>query len=344
MNIILIPAYEPQDRLISLIEEIKTFWNSYIVVVNDGSNSSYNHIFDAIKTNQVHILTHLKNKGKGAAIKTGIKYIKDSFKEIDFVITCDADGQHLPSDIEKISKITNDYPNHLILGIRNELLNHVPIKSKLGNLFSSFFFFLNTKKRCPDTQTGLRAIPSCLFDDALSIEDNRFDYEMTFLMGVAKSKTPMHYVDIETIYLDQNKSSHFRPIRDSILVYKQPLKFTTIAITSAVIDIGIFSLLIFIFKGSILEIVAYATIIARLISGGYNFLLNRFWSFKSKSHIKKDFVYYGVLYVFQLLMSILFVTILSYIFSTYTLNKLVVDSILFIISYYIQKHFVFNRK
>lgn len=344
MNIILIPAYEPHERLISLIEEIKSFWHSYIVVVNDGSHSSYNHIFDAIKTNQVHVLTHLKNKGKGAALKTGIKYIRESFIDVDNIITCDADGQHLPSDIEKISNTTKDYPNYLILGTRSKLLDHVPLKSKLGNLFSSFFFFLNTKKRCPDTQTGLRVIPSCLFDDALSIQDNRFDYEMTFLMNVAKSKIPLHYVDIETIYLDQNKSSHFRPIRDSILVYKQPLKFTTIAITSAVIDLGIFTLLIFVFKGSILEIIAYATIIARLISGGYNFLLNRFWSFKSKSHIKKDFMHYGILYVFQLLTSIAFVTILSYIFSTYTFNKLVVDSILFIISYYIQKHWVFNSK
>lgn len=343
MNIILIPAYEPHESLVDLIHEIQVFHKSPIIIVDDGSGAAYAPIFESIKSSNLTVLKHASNLGKGAALKTGIKFIKEQYAEIDHILTCDADGQHLPKDIERMLKSVDDYPHHVILGTRNFHKDKMPLRSKIGNQFSSFFFYMNTGKTCKDTQTGLRAIPKKLFDYALSIEDNRFDFEMAFLTGIAKASFPMHSIPIETVYLDHNKASHFRPIKDSILIYKQPLKFTTIALTSALIDVGLFSLLVFLFQGTILEIIAYATIIARLTSGGYNFMMNRIWSFKSQSHIKKDAVRYGILYVTQLLFSILFVTLISYLFKTYTMNKLIVDSLLFIISYYIQKHWVFKK-
>ncbi|PKK94304.1 MAG: family 2 glycosyl transferase [Tenericutes bacterium HGW-Tenericutes-6] len=343
MHIILIPAYEPHERLISLIKDIQKYHNYPIIVINDGSNASYDHIFDSIKNDQVHVLKHTTNMGKGHAIKTGLKYIKEQFTDVTHILTCDADGQHAPKDIFHMLESINVYPNHLILGTRDYHDKNMPFKSKLGNQFSSFFFYLNTGKRCHDTQTGLRVIPSDLFSLALSIKDDRFDYEMTFLTSVARASYPIIGIDIDTIYLDHNKASHFRPIRDSMLVYKEPLKFTTIAITSAMIDIGLFTLLIFIFQGTILEIVSYATITARIISGGYNFLLNRIWSFQSKSHVKKDAFRYIILYLSQLALSILFVTLLSYVLKNLTINKMMVDSLLFIMSYYIQKHWVFKK-
>jgi glycosyltransferase involved in cell wall biosynthesis len=344
MHIILIPAYEPHESLVSLLHDIQTFHHFPIIVVDDGSDTSYQPIFNAIQSNDVILIRHKKNMGKGAAIKTGITYIKEHYGKTEHILTCDADGQHLPKDIHSMLETIENYPQHVILGTRDAHMNKMPLRSKIGNQFSSFFFFLNTGKKCKDTQTGLRVIPSIVFDYALSIKDNRFDYEMAFLTGIAKSLIPMHSIPIETVYLDHNKASHFRPIRDSLLIYKQPLKFTTIALSSALIDLGLFTLLVFFFQGTVLEIVAYATIIARLTSGGYNFLLNRIWSFRSQSHIKKDALRYGILYVIQLLLSIMFVTLLSYLFTSLTLTKLLVDSLLFIISYYIQKHWVFKQK
>ncbi|TNF08947.1 MAG: glycosyltransferase [Bacillota bacterium] len=344
MNIIIIPAYEPTLSLISLIKDLKAYPIGPIIVIDDGSGSLYREIFETAGNLDCIVVTHETNLGKGAAIKSGIQEAQKRFKDINAYITCDSDGQHLPQDIFNIYEKSIEYPNHFILGVRKHRQKGIPLKSKLGNIFSSFYFRLSTGVSCPDTQTGLRAIPVLLTEDALGIKENRYDYEMVFLTKQAKSGFPMYYVDIDTIYIENNRASHFKPIKDSILIYKQPIRFTLASISSAVIDIGIFTLLILILKGTLLESVAIASITARLISGYYNFLMNRLWSFNNRENIKSQLIKYGILYVIQLLSSIFLVTFLAHIFSFITYVKLVVDGTLFVISYFIQKHWVFRKK
>jgi glycosyltransferase involved in cell wall biosynthesis len=344
MNIILIPAYEPASSLINLIKDLQTYPIGPIIVIDDGSGEKFQDIFnDAEKLNCI-IVKHEVNKGKGAAIKSGITEAQQRFENIHAYITCDADGQHLPKDIFRIFETSKEYPNHFILGVRKHRQKGIPLKSKIGNAFSAFYFRFTTGVKCPDTQTGLRAIPVSLTDDALNISENRYDYEMVFLTKQAKSRFPMKFIDIDTVYIENNRASHFKPIKDSILIYKQPIRFTLASISSAIIDIGIFTLLILILKGTLLESVAIASVTARLISGYYNFLMNRLWSFNNRENIKSQLLKYGTLYVMQLLSSIILVTLLAHIFRFITYVKLVVDGTLFVISYFIQKHWVFRKK
>lgn len=342
MNIIIIPAYNPNERLVNLIEALVNLSKDPIIIVNDGSLETSLKYFNQAKQFGCNIVNHKENKGKGAAIKTGIQYANENFFNFSGYITCDADGQHLPKDILKVSMTLEDNPEMLILGHRNFKSKNVPFKSKVGNYISAKYFYINTKTKCTDTQTGLRGIPYYLTDEMLRIQENRYDYEMMFLMNVAKLGIKFLEVDITTVYLDNNSESHFRPVIDSIRIYKKPLKFALTSFSSALLDLFVFTILIAIPNNKVAIVILIATISARIISGIYNFLLNRIWSFNSKSPIKKQFYKYLILYISQLVLSILIVSILSIIPIHLTVIKAVVDSTLFIGSYFIQKNWVFK--
>lgn len=344
MNIIIIPAYNPDEKLVKLIKNLKQLSIDPIIIVNDGSNEKSLEYFDQAKKLNCEIVTHDKNKGKGAAIKSGIRYANENYFNFTGYVTCDADGQHLPTDILKVSMALEDNPEMLVLGHRDFKKKQVPFKSRLGNRFSAKYFYLNTNVKCTDTQTGLRGIPYFLTDDALSIPENRYDYEMTFLMNIAKAGVKLKEVNIETVYLDHNSSSQFRPVIDSIRIYKKPIKFALCSLSSAFLDLLVFTILTSILNDSIAIVVLIATVTARVVSGIYNFLLNRSWSFKSKSPIQKQFYKYLLLYLLQLSLSIILVTFLSIIPIHLTIIKAVVDSILFVGSYFIQKNWVFKKE
>ena len=89
---ILIPAFNPNQNILDLVLDLSYFkWNE-IIVVNDGSSKESQIFFDNLnKIENVHILIHPSNQGKGAALKTGINYLNSKFSELDGLITVDAD-------------------------------------------------------------------------------------------------------------------------------------------------------------------------------------------------------------------------------------------------------------
>ena len=342
-NIILIPAYNPDDKLISIIDEL-TFFKILIVVVNDGSEKGFNYIFEIIKNKpRVKVLIHEINRGKGAALKTGINYIMENYKECIAIITADADGQHLPKDILKIGDCINKNPNSLILGVRDFNKKNIPIKSKLGNKITSLIFLLVSHKKCNDTQTGLRGIPKDLFNMCLNIEGDRYEYEMNMLMKMARDNIRFIYEKITTVYIEDNKSSHFNPIRDSVKIYINILKFSLASLLSSALDIGVFTVLIYIFHMSLGYEILVATILARIISGTFNFVVNKLWVFSSESKTIDESVKYIVLFISIMLCSYLGVTLLSFLAIPIILIKIIVDGSLFILSYQIQSRFIFSR-
>lgn len=340
---ILIPSYQPTESLVRLVKELKKGMNTPIIVIDDGSDASYQSLFDQLKTLGIEIIHHGMNLGKGAALKTGIKHITSTYKAVTSIVTCDSDFQHHPDDIKKIFEYALTNPTHLVLGIRDFSLLHVPFKSRYGNKISSLYFFLSTGKKLSDTQTGLRALPKSTFELALSLEENRFDYEMKYLMQCAKIGIPFTQIPIQTIYENNNASSHFKPLRDAYKIYRQPIMFACVGITSALIDISIFSLLLLMSTFDIVTSIFLSTLLARVLSGIYNFLMNKWVSFQSKAKGKREFVLYLLLYVFQLGASASLVYVISFQFEQLTYVKLIVDSVLFMLSYYIQKHYIFIK-
>ena len=340
---ILIPAYQPNVHMLSLVRLLSGLGAEHILIIDDGSDASCQPLFTDAERYGAIVIHHEKNRGKGAALKTGIRAAKELFPKDCGVVTADADGQHLPEDILRVAEAIPRHPDTLILGVRNFAKGSVPWKSYYGNRITAAFFRASTGIRLHDTQTGLRGIPKCLYDLALETEGERYEYEMHFLEDSAK-KIPFFQLPITTVYEDNNSGSHFRPVRDSIRVYERPLRFVTSSLLSSVLDLLLFWLLMQVLPLAAAAAITAATIGSRIASSTLNYSLNRAWCFRSKENVVQSGFRYLILLVVQAGASAALVTAASAIITTTLYAKIIVDVSLSVFSYYAQKHWVFRRK
>lgn len=350
---LLIPIYKPCDKAFPFLSTIDPTSFEKIVVVDDGSGEAFKPIFDQIASlENFVVLSYPENHGKGYALKHGIRYITENLPDITGIITADGDGQHTLVDIIKVRDAMAEHPTDLLLGVRDFSLPETPARNKVGNRFSTFYFKMATGKHIQDTQTGLRGIPQNLFDLAVDTEGDRYEYEFNFLNDAAKAGDITQIV-ITTIY-DNNENSHFRPIRDSMRIYKTPLLYILVAISSFLIDFGVFALLEFLFNVEFPLIVLIPYLGARLVSGPYNFLMNNFIVFPNKEKtIGKVFRYLavfliniciglGLLFLFDY---VLLINVESTAAKVGLLAlKILVEAIIFIINYFVNKVFIFAKK
>lgn len=212
--IVVIPAYEPDDSLIGLIERLGADFDRFIVV-DDGSKTA-DATFECVAGMPgVTLLRHEVNRGKGAALKTAFAKVIADFPDAAGVVTVDADGQHLPEDVANVAKATRENPGRYTLGVR-AFSGNVPLRSRFGNAWSRYFFFLLTGVMIYDTQTGLRGMPRDLLPELVAMPGDRYEYEMRMLVAAARKKLKPVQIQIKTVYLNDNKASHFNPIRDSL--------------------------------------------------------------------------------------------------------------------------------
>lgn len=213
----IIPTLNPSVKLLEVVELLEQNNYEKILIVDDGSDTK--EIFDKLKEkDNVIILTHDVNKGKGCALKTAYKYYLENLKHYSGVITLDDDLQHDINDVLNISKLLEDN-NMFIIGTRLFNTESTPVRNKLGNRIASDLFKTLYGIKIKDTQTGLRAIPNYLIPKMIEIAGDRFEYEMNVLAEMAKMKEKIFQVDIKTVYLkNSNKTSHFKPFKDSVKV------------------------------------------------------------------------------------------------------------------------------
>lgn len=246
MIIVVIPAYKPGEKLLWVATEILEQTEYSVLVVNDGSGSAYDSIFAGLPE-QVTVLCHDVNRGKGAALKTAYAYIK-THTEYTGVITADADGQHLVRDIIRIGGVLQGKPDALILGSR-KFEGDIPARSRFGNTLTRFVFRISSGVLVNDTQTGLRAFGTCWIEEMLAIEGQRYEYEMNVLLYCAKKQIPIHELPIETVYENNNSGSHFHVIRDSVKIYAVILKFVSASVAAFMIDFVLLLLMKYFTRG-----------------------------------------------------------------------------------------------
>ncbi|MCR5486952.1 MAG: bifunctional glycosyltransferase family 2/GtrA family protein [Lachnospiraceae bacterium] len=348
-HVVLIPAYEPGDVLVSYVGELRKAGFSHILVVDDGSGEAYQPVFAKLE-GRAQVIHHECNKGKGAALKTGCRWIRENLPESTGIITADADGQHRPEDCAALSDALaeQDQEKVLLLGTRDFSLSQVPLRSRMGNRITTFSFALLYGKVVMDTQTGLRAFRSGLCGFMEGIPGDRFEYEMNVLVECAKSRIPMIPVPIETVY-EENHSSHFNTIKDSYRVYKVLFggffRFTGSSIISTLIDQGLFNLLnLALFQNGSIKAAKYiflSTVIARLVSASANFAMNRSFVFGKDNDGKKAFLKYALLCALIMLLSAGGTWAVSTMGLNSTVSKLIVDVLLYIMSYRVQSAWVF---
>ncbi len=218
MNAVIIPAYEP-DNALNLIAEQLSAEGFTVIVVDDGSGENYKDIFTAVAKSAT-VITHEKNRGKGAALKTGMKYIRDNMPECKNFITCDADGQHRVEDVIRVADKLNTGCRFVLTVRQRERGVRVPFRSKFGNSLSRFVYTLLTNRYLSDNQSGLRGFTTEYIDWMLEVERDKYDYEMNVLYYAAKMGLKITTLPIKAIYIGNNESSHFSPVADTLRIYR----------------------------------------------------------------------------------------------------------------------------
>ncbi len=282
MYAILIPAYQPDATLTALVMHLLSLTHddrnfSRIVVVDDGSTTDSAHeAFDHLrKMENVTMLAHAANQGKGAALKTGLGHIASALPHDAIVITADADGQHTPEDILRVATETtkNSAP---VIGARR-FGEGVPIRSRFGNLLTRAIFRLFSGVGVSDTQSGLRAYIRSDFDALIAIPDTGYEFEFQALFLMARKwKSRLREIPIQTIYEPGNPTSHFNPIADSLKIYAVLLRHMSVSALTTFADFVIFSLL------SVFPIATLpALVISRVMVTPFYFFAMRAYVFKS---------------------------------------------------------------
>lgn len=344
--VIIIPSYKPErEIMMEFIGKVKSNFKN-IVVVDDGSGKEYRDFFDNLQNEGIAVLRHYINFGKGRGIKTAFNYVLNNYPDILGVVTADCDGQHYIEDIIKCAEKLKENPEKLVIGYRNFDEKQVPFRSRFGNKITRGVFNTFVGIKITDTQSGLRAYGKTTMETFLKTAGERYEYETNMLIDCKEKDIEIAEVPISTVYIKNNSGSHFNPIKDSIIIYKLFAKYIISSLSSFIVDILLFTLFVSLLpkinlKG-ITEIVI-ATILARIISATYNFIINSKVVFKNQS--KNSIIKYFILCILQMFISAFAVsTLFELLHINSTLIKVIVDTVIFIINFVIQREWVFKKK
>lgn len=208
-----IPTYQNAKTLLKVVADVHRVVDT-VFVVDDGSNDGTAALLDKATGSErpEKVLTHPKNCGKGAALKTGLTYARQ--QGFRYAVTVDADGQHRANDIPALLKAVEEEPDALAIGSRGLQHENMPAKSTFANRFSNFWFALQTLQRLPDTQSGLRIYPLRRLH-GLRWMSARYEAELTLLVFSAWAGVKLLPVPVSVYYPPRDQRvTHFRPGRD----------------------------------------------------------------------------------------------------------------------------------
>ncbi len=345
---IVIPAYEPDERLLRYVEELQAAGFAGITVVDDGSGEAYAALFETLREQGCRVLHHEQNQGKGAALKTAFRTLKKD-KKTEAVVTADCDGQHTAQDVRAVVEGLEQAPGTLVLAQRR-FDENTPKRSMTGNRVVSAAMGILYDIRLTDTQTGLRGIPAEMLPDMAELSGDRYEYELNMLMWAKQHAVEFTQVPIEARYFDNNAGSHYRTVRDSIPILKRILsgavQYSFSAAFSAVVDVFAYCLLVKLILTSwpLASRVLAAAVIARTLSSLANYVCNRRLPTAQNKTVRGTLWKYYCLWAVQLVASIAGTTLLCEWLTIDELPaKLLTDLLLALASYQVQLRWVFAK-
>lgn len=348
---IVLPSLNPDERLPALVQSLIKA-GMEVLVVDDGSAAAHQSVFAAAEAlDRVTVLHHDKNYGKGHALKTAFTYLRENRPDVTTAVTADGDGQHRVEDILRVAEASASFAG-VVLGARDFDAPDIPARSHFGNRCTRVVMRFVCRRWFADTQTGLRGIPADLFPLMEQIEGERFEYETNMLLHLCREDVAIREVPVATVYEDNNAVSHFRPIRDSIRIYWLVLRFFISFVCSSLLCTLVDQVLFWVlchaafFHMPEARQILVATVLARVISAGLNFFINRRVVFRSNANLPRTMVRYFLLSGCQMLASALLVVALNALIPPLekSIAKMIVDTCLFIASYCLQRRFVFGIK
>jgi putative flippase GtrA len=335
----IIPAYKPGDVLLQLARSLAESPIASTVIVDDGSGPAFRQIFEQIeRLPRSTVLRHDRNLGKGAALKTGIQYIVSNCPGHVGVVTADADGQHELDDILAVARSLESHPDSIILGSR-EFRHDIPWRSRAGNRVTRQLVRVLVGRELSDTQTGLRAIPSILLPLLLKIQTTGYEFELDMLIAAKHRKVAVIEHPIKTVYEPGNPTSHFNPIVDSLKVMFVLFRFSSVSLITAVIDNTVFVVAL---KAT--GLVLAAQVAARTAATCFNYPVGRRAVFLSDGNHRVLLPrYLGLVAAMGGISYFLMTFILNPAVHNIFLAKIIGEGMLFVLSFVIQRDFVFSR-
>ena len=206
---VIIPVYNSEKMIADVLKSVLQHAEN-VIVVNDGSSDG---TFDVLKNFfGITLVSYTKNRGKGHALQCGFR--KAAEMKFTHVVTMDADGQHLATDIAMLAQAAEKQPGAIIVGARKFDNPNMPQGNVFANNFSNFWFRMQTGKRLPDTQTGFRIYPLQTVGK-MRIFTSRYEAELEILVRSAWRNIPIVSQAINVYYPPGNERvSHFRAGKD----------------------------------------------------------------------------------------------------------------------------------
>ena len=351
---VVLPSLDPDEKLTAVIDGLLSHGFSDIILVNDGSKPENLHYFtDAASAHpEVTLLHHEVNRGKGAALKTAFRWFLENRPDALGAVTVDGDNQHHPEDTRACCEHMLA-TGRITLGCRDFTQPNVPPRSRFGNRTTSLVFKLFCGITLSDTQTGLRAFPRDTLEFLCQVSGDRFEYETNMLLAMKTNGIPFDEVKIRTVYIEENKSSHFHWLKDSWRIYKLILahffRYTLSSLASSVVDLGFFNLFTRLFSACLtgMALDLAATGLARLLSSLFNFFVNKKIVFRSQSGTAAAMArYYALAIPMMAAQGLLTGGITSLLHLRqggllHTLAYAIVMVVLYFVSYSIQQRWVF---
>ncbi len=335
----LIPAFKPDRLLIALVGDLLAGGFRSIIVVDDGSPPEAAPVFDELAaTPGCRLLRHEANRGKGRAVKTGFEYFLEHCPGAEGIVTVDADGQHRARDVVRVAEAFLAAPDALVIGSR-KFARQTPWRSRFGNRLTSRVFRWVAGVRLGDTQSGLRCFSRAIVPRLRTVAGERYEYEMNVLVACPKLSVPLREVEIETVYLDGNRSSHFNPLFDSMKIYFLLLRFSLASLLAALVDFLVFAAA-WRASGSVLAGMA----LARLVSASINFQVNRGPVFHSGDRSAWPPLKYAALVI--ALGTLAYFSIRALVAAGVPVlpAKLIAETTLFAASFAVQRGYVFTQR
>jgi glycosyltransferase involved in cell wall biosynthesis len=212
---VVIPALNGGERLVRVIEDcfaLDQGLRGRLIVVDDGSEDGTAAL---ARDAGARVVRHPRNFGKGAALRTGFE--RALTRRIDAVVTLDADGQHLPSEIPKLVERWRESGADLVIGSRAHLFDQMLSRRRLANRFSAWSMTIVGGVKVHDSQSGFR-LYTTRFLREVEFESNRFDAESEMIVIGARKGFRIAETPIELGFVEGTVTSHYRPLLDTLRI------------------------------------------------------------------------------------------------------------------------------
>lgn len=209
--VVIIPALNAEKTLPRVVEQARAYLEP-VLVIDDGSRDRTS---DVARAAGATVLRHDVNCGKGGALKTGFAWaLKNGY---DGVITLDADGQHLPSEIPKFVRERESGGADLIIGGRAHLFGQMLPRRRTANRFSAWCIARCSGVRITDSQSGFRYYSKKLISE-MKLRADGFDMESEVLVRAGRRGFRIVTIPIELGFVDGVSTSHYKPLMDTMRI------------------------------------------------------------------------------------------------------------------------------